>query len=107
MPDDILSCALHPLGTTLVVGLYGEVHMYHIVRGGLELVWRQNLKRPGLMRFSRGGNYFACTSQQHDIHVFNTVNCHEVALLKGHSFTIRWQPLLPLLSRDAPMHQLP
>lgn len=38
MPDDVLALAIHPGGTALVAALYGEVAMYHILRGSLQKV---------------------------------------------------------------------
>eukprot|EP00743_Colponemidia_sp_Colp-15_P006147 GILK01006607.1.p1 GENE.GILK01006607.1~~GILK01006607.1.p1 ORF type:complete len:1413 (-),score=360.36 GILK01006607.1:147-4334(-) len=86
--DAPLSVAFHPSGYYLVVGFVDKLRVFHILHEELRLYREVGIKNARDIKFSNGGHLF-CASSGKQLTIFNSYTLDMVAILRGHTNTIK------------------
>ena len=66
----LISVAIHPSGYYMAASLIDKIRVHHILHDEFKHYKNIEIKYCKLMKFSQGGNYFACIDE-YKLHIFN------------------------------------
>ena len=90
-PEECLAVAFHPSGLHLVVAMQDKIQMCNVLSKSIVSFKSHPIKACTEIKFSHGGNMFACVANQKDIHVYNfyTSDCPPTMMFTGHVQRVR------------------
>lgn len=90
-PEECLAVAFHPSGLHLVVAMQDKIQMCNVLSKAIVSFKSHPIKACTEIKFSHGGEKFACVANQKDIHIYNfyTSDCPPTMMFVGHVQKVR------------------
>jgi WD40 repeat protein len=98
-PKPLVSCAIHPSGYYMAASFIDKIRFYHILQDEFKKYKTIDIRQSKLLKFSSGGNLFACTNKQE-------ANKHHCKIEIYNAYTLEKSKVLSVATYEKNLKQL-